>query len=203
MTAPDGSPVALYRRLPPRTADAGFVDRLLGPARAPGTILDLGCGTGRLAEPLAAMGHTVVAVDNEPEMLSHLTLSRPVRAEITSLRLEREAFDAVLLMSHLVNNPDTATVKAMLETAQYHLRPNGFCVIERYPPGWVATCAERTTERDGVRFTLRDLSRDAGGVLTATMVYEFDGGRFEQRFQAREFDETLLAGFGGACHLLP
>lgn len=149
------------------------------------------------------MGHTVVAVDNEPEMLSHLRLSRPVRADIASLSLVGEEFDAVLLMSHLVNHPDTSMVAAMLETVRKHLRPNGFAVIERYPPGWVASCSERTTERDGVRYTLRDLSRDAEGVLTATMVYEFDGRRFEQLFQARDFDETLLAGFGRTYHLIP
>ena len=201
MTAPDGSPVALYLRLPARLAEAELVQALLGGKAA--SILDLGCATGRLAEPLAAMGHTVVAVDNEPEMLRHLRLSRPVKAEITQLSLEGQLFDAVLLMSHLVNLPDTSTVRAMLETVRKHLHPNGFVVIERYPPGWVASCTERTTEHDGVRFTLQDLSRDEDGVLSATMVYEFDGRRFEQRFQAREFDENLLAGLGRTCHLIP
>lgn len=93
--------------------------------------------------------------------------------------------------------------EAMLETARNHLRPNGFAVIERYPPGWVATCAEQIIERDGVRFTLRNPSRDSEGVLSASMVYEFDGKRFEQHFRAREFDEALLAGFGHAYHLIP
>ena len=214
MTAPDGSPVALYLRLPPRLAEAEFVNSLLPPACAlrssaygarrnkPSSILDLGCGTGRLAEPIAAKGHTIVAVDNEPEMLSHLRLSRPVLADIATLRLD-EDFDAVLLMSHLVNHPDPAIVKRLLTTARNHLRPNGFAVIERYPPGWVATCAEKTTEQDGVRFILRDTARDAEGVLSATMMYEFDGKRFEQSFQAREFDEALLADFGHAYHLIP
>jgi len=135
-------------------------------------------------------------------MLTHLRLSRPVLADLTTLRLN-ESFDAVLVMSHLVNHPDRTIVKAILSTARNHLRPNGFAVIERYPPGWVATCAEKTTEHDGIRFTLQQLSRDTGGVLSATMVYEFDGQRFEQRFQAREFDEALLTDFGHAYHLLP
>jgi SAM-dependent methyltransferase len=198
VTAPDGSPVELYLRMPPRLAEAEFVSSLLAGA---GSILDLGCATGRLAEPLAAMGHTVVALDNEPEMLTHLRLSRPVLADLTTVRLG-ESFDAVLLMSHLVNNPDRQTVRAMLQTVRNHLRPNGFAVIERYRPGWVATCAEGTSERDGIRFTLQDLSRGEE-TLRATMVYEFDGKRFEQRFQAREFDEALLADFGHAYHLLP
>lgn len=202
MTAPDGSPVALYLRLPARLSDADFVDSLLRSHARGSSILDLGCGTGRLAEPLAAKGHTVVAVDNEPAMLAHLRLSRPVLADVAAVRLD-ETFDAVLVMSHLVNRSDHTTVKAILSTARKHLRPNGFAVIERYPPGWVATCEEQTTERDGVRFTLRDLSRDAGGILSATMVYEFDGRRCEQHFQAREFDEALLADFGHAYHLIP
>jgi SAM-dependent methyltransferase len=200
MTAPDGSPVELYLRLPPRLAEADLVDRLL--ARQPGSVLDLGCGTGRLAEPLAARGHTVVAVDNSPEMLAQLRLSRPVLSDIATARLD-EDFDAVLLMSYLVNHPDTATVAAMLRTVQNHLRPNGFAVIERYRPGWVATCTANTTERDGIRYTLQSLSRDREGVLSATMVYEFDGKRFEQPFQAREFDEeALLAGARYRYHLI-
>jgi SAM-dependent methyltransferase len=36
----------------------------------PGTALDAACGTGRHAEYLAALGHTVIGVDSSPEMLA-------------------------------------------------------------------------------------------------------------------------------------
>jgi 2-polyprenyl-3-methyl-5-hydroxy-6-metoxy-1,4-benzoquinol methylase len=57
--APDGSPVEIYRRLP-----AGNVPQLIHAAVGDGaSILELGCGAGRLTHPLAELGHRVVAVD--------------------------------------------------------------------------------------------------------------------------------------------
>jgi 2-polyprenyl-3-methyl-5-hydroxy-6-metoxy-1,4-benzoquinol methylase len=76
--APDGSPVRLYRRLAPRTEDAALIHGIL-PAGA--SVLDLGCGTGRLAEPLAELGHPVTGVDNEPEMLAELAAAAGMRFE--------------------------------------------------------------------------------------------------------------------------
>jgi len=67
--APDGSPVQLYLSLSARTEDAAVIHALLPTG---GTVLDLGCGTGRLAEPLAELGHRVTGVDNEPAMLGAL-----------------------------------------------------------------------------------------------------------------------------------
>jgi Methyltransferase domain len=50
-------------------------------------VLDLGCGTGRLAEPLARLGHPVTGVDNSPQMLAALRHAAGVCAEITTLQL--------------------------------------------------------------------------------------------------------------------
>ena len=67
--APDGSAVAMYAALPAERAVAAMLHRALPPA---GSVLDLGAGTGRLAGPLAALGHPVVAVDNSPQMLARV-----------------------------------------------------------------------------------------------------------------------------------
>lgn len=186
--APDGSPVALYRRLPPRSADAALIHGLLPPG---GCVLDLGCGTGRLAEPLAGLGHPVTGVDNSTEMLAELRRAIGVRADVTTLDLGTR-FSAVLLMSHFVDTADDGFVAAVLGTVRRHVRDDGFAVVERHPPGWVAGCAESATESDGVRYTLGDLER-VDGVLTATVRYEFDGHRFEQRFSVRDTDDDRLA----------
>ena len=192
--APDGSPVELYRRLPPRTRDAELIHVHLPVA---GTVLDLGCGTGRLAEPLAALGHPVTGVDNEPRMLAELRLATGVCAEITSLDLG-ERFDAVLLMSHFVDTADGAFVEAVLRTARRHAR--GPVIVERHPPGWASSCTESVSETGGVRYTLRDLQR-ADGVLTATIRYEFDAHQVEQRFSVRDTDDARLAELAGAAGL--
>src|ERR1700677_3975576 len=36
---------------------------------APRKVLELGCGTGRIALPLAELGFEVIGLDNQPEML--------------------------------------------------------------------------------------------------------------------------------------
>jgi SAM-dependent methyltransferase len=194
--APDGSPVELYRRLPPRTEEAELVHAVLG---RPGTVLDLGCGTGRVAEPLAAMGHTVTGVDDEPEMLRSLRLVTGVHADIRTLGLGT-TFDAVLLMSHFVNTADVDFVSDVLRTVRRHLADDGFAVVERHPPGWAATCRESSREVGGVRYTLGDLHR-AGGVLTATIRYEFDGLAAEQRFSVRDVHDDRLAELAGTAGL--
>jgi SAM-dependent methyltransferase len=195
-TAPDGSPVELYRRLPPRTEEAALVHSLLA---AGGSVLDLGCGTGRLAEPLAELGHPVTGVDNEPGMLAELRRSTGAHADITTLDLGTR-FDAVLLMSHFVNDADTEQVVSVLRVVRRHTRDTGLAIVERYRPGWVATCTENTRDADGVRFTLTELDR-AGDVLTATMRYEFDGQRAEQRFSTRDVDDARLAELATAAGL--
>jgi SAM-dependent methyltransferase len=99
----DGNPVAVYLALP-----AGDEPQLIHDAVSPGaSILELGCGAGRVTRPLAAMGHPMVAVDNSPAMLKHVTVAQTVCADITHLDLGR-TFDAVLVASHLVNHGDRA-----------------------------------------------------------------------------------------------
>jgi SAM-dependent methyltransferase len=194
--APDGSPVELYRRLPERTEEAALLHRILPPGAA---VLDLGCGTGRLAEPLARLGHPVTGVDNEPEMTAALRLATGVTADITTLELGPR-FDAVLLMSHFIDTADAELVDAVMRTVRRHLRDDGVAVAERHPPGWVYTCTESVRDADGVRFTLTDLERDAD-VLTATIRYEFDGLRAEQRFSVRDLDDQRLASLAAEAGL--
>jgi SAM-dependent methyltransferase len=195
-TAPDGSPVQLYLRLPDRTEEAALIHDLLP---AGGTVLDLGCATGRLAEPLAGLGHPVTGVDNEPQMLGALHLATGVCAEIATLDLATR-FDAVLLMSHFVNSADDNLVDTMLATVRRHVRDDGFAVVERHPPGWAATCTESTRDIDGVRYTLGDLQRP-NDVLTATIRYEFDGLSTEQRFSVRDVNDDRLAHLAGTAGL--
>jgi SAM-dependent methyltransferase len=72
----DGSPVAVYRALP---AEPGF-GPLLEVLRPPASVLDLGCGAGRLANLLAARGFAVMGVDASPAMLAGL--APPVRLSV-------------------------------------------------------------------------------------------------------------------------
>ncbi|WP_163508863.1 class I SAM-dependent methyltransferase [Fodinicola acaciae] len=70
---PDGCAVDLYAQLPP-AGEPEIVHAAIPPG---GSVLELGCGTGRILRPLAAMGHDVVGVDESAEMLSHAAGCRP------------------------------------------------------------------------------------------------------------------------------
>jgi SAM-dependent methyltransferase len=123
-----------------------------------GTILDLGCGTGNHAFPLARRGYRVTGVDRSPEMLA-LAQEKlanfsdgPDRqppvfhlGDIRDLDLG-EQFDAVLMMfavlGYQLTNED---VLAALGTVRRHLKPGGLLVADVwYGP---AVLAQRPSDR--------------------------------------------------------
>ncbi|MBF0326653.1 MAG: class I SAM-dependent methyltransferase [Alphaproteobacteria bacterium] len=65
---------ARYEALDPQAIHSGLIDLL--PAR-PGTILDVGAGSGRDAAWLATLGHDVVAVEPSPDMLAEARRRHP------------------------------------------------------------------------------------------------------------------------------
>jgi SAM-dependent methyltransferase len=132
-------------------AECDLIERVFlmyaqGPIRR---VLDLGCGTGGHAVPLAARGYEVVGVDRSPDMLERArgrgSSARFEFGEISSVDLG-ETFDAVLMMfavlGYQVGNAD---VQAGLATARRHVRSNAlfFCDFWYGP----AVLAQRPTER--------------------------------------------------------
>lgn len=106
------------------------------------SILDLGCGTGNHAIPLARHGYQVAGVDRSSEMIEHAkaklqsqTSPSPLQpqffeGDLRSLELDRQ-FDAVLMMfavlGYQLTNED---VLAALQTVRRHLRPRGLFVCD-------------------------------------------------------------------------
>jgi SAM-dependent methyltransferase len=123
----DGSPVEAYAAFPAEP-ELGVVRGLLAGRRR---VLDLGCGTGRIADPLAVDGLDVVAVDESQEMLGHVRHAVALRGLIEDLNLGPN-FDAVLLLSHLINGANAA---ALLDVAARHLVDGGMFVAQRLEPG--------------------------------------------------------------------
>jgi SAM-dependent methyltransferase len=186
--APDGSPVAVYRALPPRF---GF-DPVFDALSAPTTVLDLGCGVGRLANLLAADGHQVTGVDESEQMLQHLDQAvTPVAAAIEGLRLGRH-FEVVVLASHLINVPDPALRSAFLAAAAEHVARDGSVLIEHYgaDPRALDDHPERLVGGVGIR--LRILDR-RGSTVDGEVTYRVDDHTWVQRFTAEMLDEEVLA----------
>jgi SAM-dependent methyltransferase len=86
-------------------------DRLLDLLPSPGRLtVDVGCGEGRLAHDLAALGHTLLAVDRSPTMVRHAREAGPgldVReADAASLPLGPGSADLVVSFMSLMNTDD-------------------------------------------------------------------------------------------------
>jgi SAM-dependent methyltransferase len=192
--APDGSPVAFYRRLPAE-GEPELIDALIGPGTS---VLDLGCGPGRIAGPLVALGHAVTGVDDGAGMIAALPPGvEGVVGDARHIRLGRR-YGAVLLASHLVNDPDGGPEIAA--TAAAHLAPGGVVVGETYPPGWDPSASVGRPRRIGdARVELLRATVE-GDRLEAEVRYGVDDRWWSQVFHARLLDEPglrdLLAGAG-------
>ncbi|UXA07506.1 class I SAM-dependent methyltransferase [Mycobacterium sp. SMC-2] len=138
----DGSLIELYRRMPP-TGEPEQIDALLQPRSS---VLELGAGTGRIADPLAAMGHRVTAVDDSERMLAEVRLARTVCARIEEVRLA-ERFDAVLLITNLIHYRGDHLRRSVLATVAHHLKPTGKAVVQWKPPAFWAARPSGWTER--------------------------------------------------------
>ena len=186
--APDGSPVSFYRHVPV-TGEPELIHAAI-PAGA--SVLDLGCGPGRIAGPLVALGHAVTGVDDGPGMIAALPPTvEGVVGDARTIRLGRQ-FGAVLLASHLVNDPDDGT--AFAATAAAHLALDGIVVGETYPPGWdpAASVGQETRLGDARIELVR--ARVDGDLLDAVVRYGVDGLVWQQPFRARLLGEAGLRG---------
>jgi SAM-dependent methyltransferase len=160
--APDGCAVDVYARLPAEP-DLDLIDAAL-PRRA--TVLDLGCGTGRLAVPLARRGHQVLGVDESAEMLARIDPSLPGLSPPPALRTVQariqdldggptdpigERFDAVLLASHLINSAEPGLAPSLLRACRQHVAPGGRVLIQWHPPEWFDRLTTGAAERISAR----------------------------------------------------
>ena len=191
MTGPvtdDGCPVEVYLRLP-AMGEPELVHRL-----APGgRVLDLGAGTGRIADPLVALGHDVLAVDGSAEMLAAVRSARTHRARIEDLDLA-ERFDVVLLASHLVNTPDPALRRALLAASRRHLADGGRVLLQWHEPAWFdgLSPGARLDGTIGPLSSSLEVHDLADGVVSATVTYRDAARVWTQDFRAARLSAAEL-----------
>ncbi|UMP02995.1 bifunctional 2-polyprenyl-6-hydroxyphenol methylase/3-demethylubiquinol 3-O-methyltransferase UbiG [Amycolatopsis sp. EV170708-02-1] len=182
----DGCSVEVYRLLPP--GDEPEIVHAAVPAGA--SILELGCGAGRITHALLELGHPVVAVDDSPEMLAHVR-AETVCSKIERLRLGR-VFDVVLLGSHLINTAAAADRAAFLATARAHVAPGGRVLVEWHPPEWFASVRNgQGGELGEVDVRLGQVVRD-GDLLSAVVRYSAGVRWWSQAFTCRRLDSKAL-----------
>ena len=148
-------------------------------------MLELGCGTGRLLEALAARGIEVVGIDSAPEMvalarrrLRPYSHAQIVLGDMSSFALESpigSAFCAINTIAHLVGE---ANLERHLACVARHLRPGGRYLVqlELRDPG---------DPRARVRPSVWEAQRGDTIVRATWTVEEIDLPRGEERHRSR------------------
>jgi SAM-dependent methyltransferase len=129
--------------------DPGDLDLYLAlAARAKGTILELGVGTGRLAVPLAAAGYRITGVDRDSAMLERAFAAAAAAGDAARSRLELVQADFVdvrlpsagsfglvfLALNSLLLMTTREAQRATLRTMAQHLGPGGIAVVDVWLP---------------------------------------------------------------------
>jgi SAM-dependent methyltransferase len=192
---PDGCSVELYERIP--VGDEPQIIAAAVPAGA--TVLELGCGVGRITHPLTELGFTVTAVDESAEMLERVRDGiRTVRAPIETLELG-ERFDVVLLGSYLVNAGDLEVRRSLLRTCRDHVAEGGSVLIQRQAQDLSRHLGQEFARHGGIT---RIVSSEeiAPGVNSVRIEYRYPDAEWSQTFPTRPLDteafEAALAETG-------
>ena len=136
-------------------------------AQAGGPVLELGCGTGRVALHLARRGHTVIGLDRDPELLAAL-VERGADLPLSTIEADGRSFAVeepvalVLAPTHLLQLfPDSAQRRECLSCIAAALRPGGLLA---------AAIIESMPEADGAPPPLPDVREVDGWVYSSLAI---------------------------------
>lgn len=179
----------------------GELDDIASALQKHASILELGCGNGRLCAHMAKWGLLVTGVDESKEMLAHLPPKiEGVASSIEALQLGRQ-WPAVLLASHLINHPDQEVRDAFVAAARRHTVQSGMFFVKRHNPDWLATVQPGTM---GISHSITCYAEQVvrqGNQVAMTLRYETAGKRWTHSFSTialseEEIEEQLqLHGF--------
>lgn len=136
-----------------------------------GELLDIGCGTGRVALDLAALGHNVTAIDSDPALVAALATRarerglrvRTVVADARSFELGRTVALAIAPMQVLQLLGGEQGRAALLRHVHAHLEPGGLFAAALADP------FEDVPEEELLP-PLPDVREEAGWVFSSTPV---------------------------------
>jgi len=80
----------------------------------------------------------------------------------------------------------------LLAACRRHVADDGSVIIQQHAPGWFAA-ADADNIRDGIIFRMRDVSRRAPDLVSATVEYVDGDQVWTQTFTARRLDDAELA----------
>lgn len=163
---------AVYDQLYPKDASAEQIAELLHClAERPGTALELGVGTGRVAIPLLRRGHRLVGVDSSAAMLEVLSRElvaadaqmETVEADIRNYADERRYDLVYCVCATLAMVLDLEQQQETVRLAAERVAPGGHLVIETLNAAGI----ERLTEGRLQSVFFRPYAEPNTGVLSA------------------------------------
>jgi SAM-dependent methyltransferase len=187
-----------YRR---RRTDVRFYRRVAAErlGDAPGAVLDLACGTGRLLVPLLRDGHRVVGLDRSPAMLARaaarlrrcaaVTRARGalVRGDLRALPFGAEHFTLALCafhsVQHLISDSEILT---FLRSVRRALRPGGWIAFDLLPSPPALLAADPTRRR--ARTLFRHPTTRERLVYTTSSAYAAARHALHMRFHYQPID---------------
>lgn len=167
-------------------------------------LLDICCGSGRHAIPLAALGYDVLGIDTDAGALERARIATPpaararyVQGDMRDLASIRGVFDGAVNMWHSFGYDDDAANLAVLTAVRDQLRAGGRSIFDIYNREHFATLPlAEVTERGGHRMhTTRAWN---GNRLTVTLQWDdgASGDAFEWRLYSPAEFTTLAARAG-------
>lgn len=143
--------------------EAHLVEALLSSYRPEVTapsVLDAGCGTGRVAIELHRRGMQTVGVDLDPEMLAAAQANAPelewVEADLNTFELGR-SFDAAVLAGNVLLFVESGREASVVARVSAHLAPGGLfiCGFQVRAGGYGPADVDRDATAAGLRFVAR------------------------------------------------
>ena len=141
----------MYGSNEPSPASAFLIEEA---ERFGGPVLELACGTGNLALPLAQHGLQVTGLDRSPQMLREARCkSAEANLDVEWLESDMRHFDLgcrfsliVLLGNALAHLLTTSDFDACMASVRGHLRPNGHFLLNGFMPD-LSILRQRPEER--------------------------------------------------------
>jgi len=169
--------------------------------KKPVDALELACGTGRAAIPLAQVGHRVVGVDYDRPMLKRAEEKRQI-AGLTSRQLQLvhgdirqlklpEKFDwIVLLFNTFLAFTTLKDQDAVLQSVRRHLKPRGMFWLDIFQPNLQMLASPVSENLDSNLFYVPHLRRTV--LATTTIKRDPAQQRQDVTFTYRWFDDAAI-----------
>lgn len=166
---------------PPPGRDASFY--VAQARRFGGPVLELACGTGRIARALAAAGFEVVGLDQSQRMVDAARERAPevawVRGDMRDFRIDRRFGLVCVPFNAIPHLHEREDIEALLRRAHEHLDPNGALAFDVFHPTPAVLARDPTARR--LLGTWRD-ERGATLTIEERSVYDAAAQRMRTRW---------------------